>query len=312
MERDVETNNDFFQARYMSAFQGRFTSPDPLGNFVANAADPQTWNMYAYVRNNPLAFVDPTGYDYCDLGGGDTSYDPSVGGLTQGECAYEQGTWVVPTVNDTVTGGQNEGVMTLNLDGWLDQWSAENGPVSSGFTFYGPVSPTSTPSPALTSRSLPKCSSFGALGAVAAGMSLASQWASEGFTLGVNGNGLKAGGVGPVGVGADIAVSLALVSDPAGEVGIAKSLSVTPSVGARSYGIGLIVGGSTFPNLSGYSSYSNVDFTATGGAGLATGFTVASNSSGFSTTAYVGFGTGLSAGAKGLSLTNDVQPFCQQ
>lgn len=60
-ERDTETGLDFFQARYMSAAQGRFTSPDPLGNFVANAADPQTWNLYAYARNNPLVFVDPTG-----------------------------------------------------------------------------------------------------------------------------------------------------------------------------------------------------------------------------------------------------------
>jgi RHS repeat-associated protein len=147
-ERDVETNNDFFQARYLSAFQMRFTSADPLGNFVANASDPQSWNMYAYARNNPLLFTDPSGYDYCDLGGGDTSYDPSVGGLTQDECAYENGTWVVPTVNDTVTGGQNEGEMTSNLDDWLNQWSAENGPPGSafletGFTFS--VTGTSTP-----------------------------------------------------------------------------------------------------------------------------------------------------------------------
>jgi RHS repeat-associated protein len=60
-ERDAETGLDFFGARYMSSAQGRFTSADPLGNFVANAADPQTWNMYAYARNNPLVFVDPTG-----------------------------------------------------------------------------------------------------------------------------------------------------------------------------------------------------------------------------------------------------------
>jgi hypothetical protein len=142
---------------------------------------------------------------------------------------------------------------------------------------------------------------------MAASLSLASQWTGTGYTLGVNGNGLKANIV-----GADIAASVALVSDPAGNVGIARSLSITPSVGARSYGAGIIIGGSTFSDLSGYSSYSNVNFTTTFGAGLATGFTESSNSSGLTTTAYLGFGTGGSAGAKGLSLTNNVQAFCKQ
>jgi RHS repeat-associated protein len=68
-ERDTETGLDFFSARCMSSAQGRFTSADPLGNFVANAADPHTWNMYAYARNNPLTLIDPSGYDYCDSGG---------------------------------------------------------------------------------------------------------------------------------------------------------------------------------------------------------------------------------------------------
>jgi uncharacterized protein RhaS with RHS repeats len=47
----------------MTPPQGRFVSPDPLGMMVANPADPQQWNLYAYVRNNPLAYVDPTGLD---------------------------------------------------------------------------------------------------------------------------------------------------------------------------------------------------------------------------------------------------------
>lgn len=46
-------------ARYYSPAQGRFTSPDPE-NARADAADPQTWNMYAYV-NNSVNLTDPTG-----------------------------------------------------------------------------------------------------------------------------------------------------------------------------------------------------------------------------------------------------------
>jgi len=62
-ERDPESGLDNFGARYMSSQFGRFMIPDPLGNFVADPTDPQTWNMYSYVTNNPLKYVDPDGYD---------------------------------------------------------------------------------------------------------------------------------------------------------------------------------------------------------------------------------------------------------
>ena len=59
-ERDSETGLHFFGARYMSAAQGRFTSPDP-GNVsgLGHIDDPQSWNGYAYVRNNRLRYTDP-------------------------------------------------------------------------------------------------------------------------------------------------------------------------------------------------------------------------------------------------------------
>jgi len=40
---------------------GRWLSPDPGGLKVVKVDDPQTWNMYAYVRNNPTTLTDPTG-----------------------------------------------------------------------------------------------------------------------------------------------------------------------------------------------------------------------------------------------------------
>jgi RHS repeat-associated protein len=59
-ERDAETGLDYFEARYMSSAQGRFTSPDvPL--LDQKPEHPQTWNLYVYARNNPLRFIDPTG-----------------------------------------------------------------------------------------------------------------------------------------------------------------------------------------------------------------------------------------------------------
>jgi len=59
-ERDAETGLDYFGARYMSGAQGRFTSADaPFAD--QHVEDPQSWNLYGYVRNNPLRFIDPTG-----------------------------------------------------------------------------------------------------------------------------------------------------------------------------------------------------------------------------------------------------------
>jgi len=58
--RDSETRMDFFTARYYGSALGRFLSPDPA-NAGADPTDPQSWNAYAYVRNNPLALVDPMG-----------------------------------------------------------------------------------------------------------------------------------------------------------------------------------------------------------------------------------------------------------
>lgn len=58
--RDQETGLDYFHARYFGSALGRFTSPDP-SNAGADPSDPQTWNAYSYVRNNPLTLTDPSG-----------------------------------------------------------------------------------------------------------------------------------------------------------------------------------------------------------------------------------------------------------
>ena len=59
-ERDVETQLDYFLARYYSSTQGRFSSVDPLLSSSA-VDDPQSWNRYSYVLNNPLKLIDPDG-----------------------------------------------------------------------------------------------------------------------------------------------------------------------------------------------------------------------------------------------------------
>ncbi len=65
-ERDPESNLDNFGARYDSSSMGRFMSPDwsddPDPVPYADLNDPQTLNLYSYIRNNPLTLTDPDGH----------------------------------------------------------------------------------------------------------------------------------------------------------------------------------------------------------------------------------------------------------
>jgi RHS repeat-associated protein len=60
-ERDKETGLDYFGARYYSTAIGRFTTSDQVLHPGKAALNPQLWNKYAYVSNNPLRKVDPDG-----------------------------------------------------------------------------------------------------------------------------------------------------------------------------------------------------------------------------------------------------------
>jgi len=67
--RDNETALDWFEIRAMSSAQGRFQSVDPA-NAGASLGNPQTWNAYSYVGNNPLSNTDPSGEGILAILGG--------------------------------------------------------------------------------------------------------------------------------------------------------------------------------------------------------------------------------------------------
>ncbi|MBU1130775.1 CHAP domain-containing protein [Patescibacteria group bacterium] len=60
---DIESNLYYYDNRYYDPQAGRFTQPDPMvqHNVTELLADPQSLNPYAYARNNPIRYLDPTG-----------------------------------------------------------------------------------------------------------------------------------------------------------------------------------------------------------------------------------------------------------
>ena len=101
-ELDRETRLDYFGARYLSGDQGRSTSPDcsakPEPVPCVRPTDPQSLNLYSYVRNNPLPRVDPDGH--CGIWG-----HPSR--------TFKQ--WVQPVPQRVVGGLKGEGNAVLYM-----------------------------------------------------------------------------------------------------------------------------------------------------------------------------------------------------
>jgi len=175
---DADTVNTtyYFPERQYRSSQGRWLSPDPAGVSAADPSNPQSWNRYAYVLNNPLASVDPSGM-YCaylnDAGDGVQEIDDD--GDDQGcrdsggywlSGSYGGGSWVNINVNSGTVmglgydssgnaevgvagamGSNNWGAWTQTFasaaatpganNGFTWAWSSTKSFLS-GFSFFGP------------------------------------------------------------------------------------------------------------------------------------------------------------------------------
>ncbi len=93
-----DADGDVFHTpnRQLSQTQGRWMIPDPAGLAAVNPLNPQTWNRYAYVTNNPTSFNDPSGLASpacplpggCDLGNA-MGFFASAGGQFVGGCTQD-------------------------------------------------------------------------------------------------------------------------------------------------------------------------------------------------------------------------------
>ncbi|MGB8887671.1 MAG: RHS repeat-associated core domain-containing protein [Candidatus Korobacteraceae bacterium] len=82
-----------FLFRQQSRTQGRWLVPDPAGMAAVDITNPQTWNRYAYLANNPLNAVDPLGL-YCMWDDGTKDDNPEDGGVGYAGCVQGGGTWM--------------------------------------------------------------------------------------------------------------------------------------------------------------------------------------------------------------------------
>ncbi len=95
-EEDGESNLYYYHARYYDPEIGRFIQPD---SFVQEPYDPQTLNRYAYCRNNPVKFIDPSG----------NFFDIIIGAIVGA---------VIGGINAAVTGGNIvKGILTGAVQG---------------------------------------------------------------------------------------------------------------------------------------------------------------------------------------------------
>ncbi|MFV0387187.1 MAG: RHS repeat-associated core domain-containing protein [Pyrinomonadaceae bacterium] len=60
-DRSGATGLDYAVNRAYNSGQSRFTQVDPIGMASARIGNPQSLNLFAYVQNNPVDFVDPSG-----------------------------------------------------------------------------------------------------------------------------------------------------------------------------------------------------------------------------------------------------------
>jgi len=115
-ERDAESGLDYFGARYYGSSMGRWMSPDwsakqePVP--YSKLDNPQTLNLYQYMRNNPLSGADPDGHcDWCQKLWNGIKGD---GFQTNAQLADQRAAQVTET--ETYTPIVNEQTTTVQVD----------------------------------------------------------------------------------------------------------------------------------------------------------------------------------------------------
>ena len=89
-DRESVSGLDYAMARFYGNRYGRFMSPD-VSLAGVDPTEPQSWNLYTYVTNDPINFIDPSGEDPCVNG-----VNPVTGNLCVDVNAPDPGPGFIP------------------------------------------------------------------------------------------------------------------------------------------------------------------------------------------------------------------------
>lgn len=204
-ERDAESGLDYFGARYYSSTQGRFTSVDPE-NAGADPADPQSWNGYAYARNNPLKYTDPDGREFriCDKATGvcqnvsdetakqytfNKAYQKQNGYLTKGDGnIYDTQGTVIGTyenLGDDYWNSFQRGVVNQTAENTRDPSTMMNAAIKTALSagLIRPIKPVNLPSARKITVDMEHVASGHMDGGLRAAQNAAAQAAKKGKSL---------------------------------------------------------------------------------------------------------------------------------
>jgi len=92
---ELDSSRELYRTifRQYSSNLGRWLSADPLGMGAVSLDKPQTWNRYAYARNNPVLYTDPIGLD-CAVQNDDGSVTIFPGDCDNQDPTQAQGTYI--------------------------------------------------------------------------------------------------------------------------------------------------------------------------------------------------------------------------
>lgn len=142
-ERDTESGNDYFGARYYASSMGRFTAPDDGTD--QDPSNPQSWNLYSYVRNNPVTRTDSDGrsVNVCTTGSDGNQQCTLLSNDQYTAASQGNGGLNVPTLDQvgsngngsgqfnssaiTDSNGNSVGTATYVSDGGADYYANANG-----------------------------------------------------------------------------------------------------------------------------------------------------------------------------------------